>query len=306
MNAHLDWTFYKLHHQMELNPSWAVQRDLGVSGEPCLQHGDPTFPQPPNGLLCFNHTKTATRTAFVDACVNATTAGGFDGCFIDSAGVANNAGQAAYAKRCNTSTQLMEELGEGTTTLLRDLQTAVGPNKLIIAKDAFNGGSEAYVNSIFPMDTFCSCYNCDPNTWATKVFREGTTYAGVCQTQIQEAIKLGKRGQVAVLHGEVNAWLGANSTALEEDFTFALASFLIAASDSSFFGYSNGWYYNGTAWHPEYDKPLGAPTSDAAQGSGSANMTWSRGFASGTVVTLDVLAHTAAIEWAATTTNHLF
>lgn len=175
--------------------------------------------------------------------------GGFDGCFIDSAGVANDAGQAAYAQRCNTSTALMAELGKGTTMLLDDLQTAVGPTKLIIAKDDFSGGSEASVNSIMPMDTFCSCYNCDPNTWSTKVFREGMTYAGICQTQIQESIKRGKRGQVSVLHGEVNAWLGVNRTALENDFTFTLASFLIAASDSSFFGYSKGWYYNGTTWH---------------------------------------------------------
>jgi len=299
LNAHLDWTFYKLHHQMMMNPTWSVQKDFASSGDPCLQRGDPTFPQPTDGLLCVNHTKMATRTAFVSACLNATTLGGFDGCFIDSAGVANDAGQAAYAQRCNTSTALMAELGKGTTMLLDDLQTAVGPTKLIIAKDDFSGGSEASVNSIMPMDTFCSCYNCDPNTWSTKVFREGMTYAGICQTQIQESIKRGKRGQVSVLHGEVNAWLGVNRTALENDFTFTLASFLIAASDSSFFGYSKGWYYNGTTWHAAYDNPLGAPTNEAMQGSGLANMSWSRSFASGTTVELDVLAHTATIEWAA-------
>jgi hypothetical protein len=30
---------------------------------------------------------------------------------------------------------------------------------------------------------------------------------------------------------------------LHADFEFALAAFLVAASDSSFFGYSDGWYY---------------------------------------------------------------
>jgi hypothetical protein len=252
-------------------------------------------------MLCFNHSILATRTAFVDACVNATTRGGFNGCFIDSAGVGDSASQAGLAKKCHTSPELMKPVSEGIITLLNNLQAAVGSNKLIIAKDNFMGGSEEYVNSVMPMDTFCSCYSCDVNTWASTVARSGLTYAGICQTQIQEAIKLGKRGQVSVLHGEVNAMSKGNSTALAEDFTFSLAGFLIAAADSSFFGYSDKWYYNGTTWHPEYDHPLGEPTGDAIQGTGAANMTWSRSFASGTVVELDVFSYTASIKWSKST-----
>jgi hypothetical protein len=103
--------------------------------------------------------------------------------------------------------------------------------------------------------------------------------------------------KVPVLHGEVNSVLAGNATALQEDFLFSLASFLIAASDSSFFGYSAGWYYNGTTWHAEYDKPLGAPTGLAKRGEGASNMTWSRRFASGTTVRVDVLKHAASIVW---------
>ena len=91
MNAKLDWTFYKLHAAMRAHPAWAVQRAGAASGEPCTAHGDPTFPQPTGGLLCFNHSQPAVRRAFIATCVNATAStasggGGFDGCFIDSAG----------------------------------------------------------------------------------------------------------------------------------------------------------------------------------------------------------------------------
>ena len=51
--------------------------------------------------------------------------------------------------------------------------------------------------------------------------------------------------QVALLHGEVNQALlspVSQPEALAKDFEFALGAFLIAASDTAFFGYSDGWY----------------------------------------------------------------
>ena len=119
----------------------------------------------------------------------------------------------------------------------------------------------------------------------------------MCQTQLLEAIALGKRGQVVLLHGEVNAVSVNNASALELDFNFSLAAFLVAASPTAFFGYSQGWYYSGTRWHEEYDRRLGAPVALAKQGTGHDNMTWTRTFESGTSVELDVLHHTATISW---------
>ena len=91
--------------------------------------------------------------------------------------------------------------------------------------------------------------------------------------------------------------LKGNATALHEDFLFTLAAFLVAASDSAFFGYSDGWYYSGTEWHDEFDRPLGAPLANAKQGAGLLNMTWTRAFSSGTTVTLDVANHASTIVW---------
>ena len=106
---------------------------------------------------------------------------------------------------------------------------------------------------------------------------------------------------MALLHGEVNQALLSpvpQPEALAKDFEFALAAFLIAASDTAFFGYSDGWYFSGTTWHEQYDRRLGAPLGLAKQGTGSANMTWTRKFASGTTVELDVAHKAAEIRWA--------
>merc|ERR1712100_273726 len=111
----------------------------------------------------------------------------------------------------------------GTATMLAELQKAVGSDKLIVAKDSWAGGSEELVNTIFPLDTFCSCYRCDWTPTNDPAFR-GTTYSKVCQTQIQTAIRLGSRGQVVLLHGEVNKKLveQSDTDGLSSDFEFAL------------------------------------------------------------------------------------
>lgn len=287
---------------MEAHPSWAVQANGAVSGVPCREHGDPSFPQPANGMLLFNHSREDVRAAFVNACVNATKHG-FDGCFIDSAAPSTASADESYARRCNTSLAAVKAVTDGKLKVMAELQEAVGDGKMIVAKDSYTGGSENQVNTIFPLDTFCSCYTC---VWDSKhpsaSFRGSTnvTYADVCQTQILEAISLGQRGQAVLLHGEVNNALllpSPDPAALAADFKFVLAAFLVAASDSSFFGYSDGWYFNGTVWHDEYDLPLGAPSGPAVQGSGDKNMSWSRRFSSGTFVQLDVLHKTAEITW---------
>ena len=241
-NAHYDWQFFQLHEQMKTHPTWACQANGAVSGHPCHQRGDGEFPQPPNGMLLFNFSNEDTRAAFINACVNATKHG-FDGCFIDSAlsGVA--------AKFCNVTDAASNGVQAGKYQMMTELQEAVGSGRLIAAKDSFGGGSEQQVNTIFPKDTFCSCYSC-------ATYEHGD--AEHCQTQILEAIKLGQRGQVALLHGEVNAanLNPPNPAALTADFTFSLAAFLVASSDTSFFGYSYMWYFNGTTWHDEYVQPI--------------------------------------------------
>jgi hypothetical protein len=305
INAHFDWPFFAIHKQMEAHPTWPVQKGGAISGDPCLQHGDHSFPQPSDGMLLFNHSHAAVRAAFVHACVNATNHG-FDGCFIDSAAPPTASSAFGFARQCNTSVADAKAVEDGKVRVMAELQQAVGDGHMIVAKDSYGGGSEQQVNTIFPLDTFCSCYSCNWTSTHNPPFRHSSiTYADVCQTQIKEAIRLGRRGQAVLLHGEVNQQIIGGGTAAAaasqmaaDDFQFALAAFLIAASDSSFFGYSDGWYFNGTRWHAEYDRALGSPTGLAVQGAGAANMSWSRTFGSGTRVELDVLHKTAEIRWA--------
>ena len=106
------------------------------------------------------------------------------------------------------------------------------------------------------------------------------------------------RFKVSILHGEVNEYHKKNNDkeAMTNDFQFSLAAFLIVASETSFFGYSDRWYYNGTKWHDEYDLPLGKPLGLATRSPGTS--VWTREFASGTKVQINVANQKSSIQWA--------
>lgn len=290
MNAHFNWGMYRMSKAVDSEPALWVRNS---SGQACRGHGDPTFPQPTDGMLLFNMSNPDMRAIFVATAVNATRSGGrFSGVFVDGA---DSWGTAALAKLhsnrrpgtatrpfCDMSAASMADLARGNELLLIELQAALGSSRLIIAKDGghFYNDSE-YCNTEFLSDSFCSCYHCDVNAAAL---------AETCNLQLQAAILAGTRGQVALMHGEVNTDASAGS--LQQQFTFTLAAFLIAAADSSFFGFSDGWYFNGTRWHPEYDLPLGAPRGPAHFAGG----VWTREFAHA-AVRLDVAEHTANFTW---------
>jgi len=74
-----------------------------------------------------------------------------------------------------------------------------------------------------------------------------------------------------------------------------VAGFLVAAGENSFFG-CGSWYEEGDGpiWPEVFDKPLGAPMGPASV----VDNVWTRSFASGTKVTLDLNHKTASIQWA--------
>eukprot|EP01047_Picozoa_sp_COSAG01_P043096 COSAG01_NODE_3807_length_5677_cov_7.965041_5_plen_131_part_00 len=108
----------------------------------------------------------------------------------------------------------------------------------------------------------------------------------------------GLTSHLRLIAGEFNRDPSAGTP--QQQFAFTLAAFLIVASDSAFFGFSDGWcspaatpvpprswpptspfntrpraqltqnggvcisrYYNGTRWHAEYEKSLGTPLVSA-------------------------------------------
>lgn len=284
MNAKFDWNMYRMHETMLSHPEFWLRNASDPRGGPCRSHGDPTFPQPADGMLVFNTSSEPMREMFVDVCANATTqaGGSFDGCFIDSASTWRGQHAVKMGALCGLGTEEVNLLSQGSEQLLTELQDAVTSQRLIVAKDGGGDYSDsAWANTLFLSDTFCSCYSCA---------RWSSAEATMCEQQIDAARLAGKRGQVVLMHGEANKLPNANTA---EDFAFTLAAFLVAAEDSSFFGFSRGWYYNGTRWHDEYDRRLGKPLGDATKGQGGVYV---RRFAAA-VVTLNISGHHGTVDW---------
>jgi hypothetical protein len=89
----------------------------------------------------------------------------------------------------------------------------------------------------------------------------------------------------------VRGWLQYADRSLQGAET-AMANFLVAVNEYSYFGIGGGWGGPGpsacASWlheYPEYSKPLGAPFGDAAVSNGTDGQpAYSRHFASGTSV----------------------
>ncbi|EDQ85998.1 uncharacterized protein MONBRDRAFT_11402 [Monosiga brevicollis MX1] len=99
INSVLDWEMYRLHQHMLAHPEhWMYQQ----AGAPVRLRGDPTFPQPSDGMLVFNFTTAAGRQFWAQSCINMTQTGVIDGCFADRAQIGqlpgvSEADNAAYA-----------------------------------------------------------------------------------------------------------------------------------------------------------------------------------------------------------------
>ena len=84
------------------------------------------------------------------------------------------------------------------------------------------------------------------------------------------------------------------------DLTDYIAAFLIGAGEYCYLGCGH-WYAEDDdteplTWHPEYDKPLGAPKGLAQYKDG----VWTRSFAFGTMVSFDTKTNKGTVKWAQT------
>jgi hypothetical protein len=121
---------------------------------------------------------------------------------------------------------------------------------------------------------------------------------------IEAMSKAAKQGKIVIFKG----WPGFHQKDKElmkrphaelaklarERLTFPLASFLIAAGPQCYFQYTWGWNSDcGTFdWHPEFDKPLGAPKGDAKRD----GCQYTREFEHASVF-VDLKTKTARITW---------
>ena len=208
------------------------------------------------GFYVFDLSKPEVRKWWLNTCLNATKFANGDGCFCDSSQRENS------TFKPNPPEAKLKAWGEGLLNLTREVQEALGDDKLLIGKVA----NQSYVKAV--QIEFFSPSN----------------------SSIEELILGAEVGQVVQAHVPVGVKCSS-------DLTDYIAAFLIGAGEYSYFGCGH-WNVEGDdtsplTWRAEYDKPLGAPKGPAKYDNG----TWTRSFASGTEVMFDAKAKKGTIKW---------
>jgi len=242
-----------------------------------------------NKLTTFDMRKSAMRQLFVEDALYGLQNGGFDGVFIDRANFGLklkaffDVGQTSAGNQVGWDTATLESMIPAQRTLLTDLLDALTDKKMVLAKESVVAGSKDWqvANAAMVKDAFCSSYK----RASTRSFDKDT-----CLEQILFVQKVSRRPMLTQLHA---AGPGDDVAARE----FTMACFLVAAGNLSYFSYVNWdhmWDVAGVNWWPEYDKPLGEPLDVAVRD----GWRFSREFASGTQVSVDLESQTANISWA--------
>ena len=233
----------RMARQFDEHPEWALRNDDGIKVKNT------------QGYYVFDLSNSIVRKWWLDTCLNATKLANGDGCFCDSS--QHSTGQGFNPP---ISDEKMKAWGDGLLTLTKDVQSALGDDKLLIGKVP----DQPYVKAV-QIETF-SANNKSINDLMLGV----------------------KNGKVIQAHIQIRC---------TEDITNFLAAFLIGAGQYSYFG-CGAWQSTGNGtepltWKLEYDKPLGAPLSDAMY----SDRKWKREFSKGTIVEFDTLKNIGKIQW---------
>ena len=210
-----------------------------------------------HGYNVFDLSRPEVRQWWLNICLNATKFANGDGCFCDmSADEHISFVPSVPAPR-------KKAWGDGMLSLTRDVQEALGNDKLLIGKVA----DQPYVKSV-QIEFFAA------NNDSINSLMIGANVGQVMQTHVPITVPC------------------------SSDLTDYVAAFLIGAGKYSYFG-CGSWSAEGNdtlplTWRPEYDKPLGAPMGPAEYNSGM----WTRVFASGTQATFDTKTNKGTIKWA--------
>ena len=195
-------------------------------------------------------------------------------------------------------TETCESMVPAQRLLLSELTTALGEGNITLAKE--HGGTSfidwQIVNAAMTSDAFCSsyCHGCNNSVppshgWSGKDAQD-------CADSIATIANMSARGQLTQSHA-----MGPVSGPFADDArAFAMASFLIGAGNLSYFSFANWatdcWTLAGTEWWPEYDRPLGEPTSPANTRLPGKRWKFWRNFSSATVY-VDVATRVVDLVW---------
>ena len=235
----------RMARQFDEHPDWAL-RDVNGSQVKNNQ-----------GYFVFDVSKLEVRKWWLNTCLNAIMAASGDGCFCDSS-------QRVTGQHFKppVSDHKMKQWGEGLLNLTKEVQNALGSDKLLIGKVA----NQSYVKSV-----------------QIEFFRADND-------SITELMLGASVGQVMQAHVPV-------FEDCHGDLINYMAAFLIGAGKYSYFGCGH-WNATGDdieplIWHTEYDKPLGTPLGPATYSEGI----WKREFAKGTKVEFNIKKNTGTIDW---------
>ena len=187
-------------------------------------------------------------------CLNATRFSNGDGCFCDSSQSTDGTFEPPL------SPEKAKAWGEGLVALTKEVQEALGEDKLLIGKTT----DQPYVK--------CAQI-------------EFFTASNASINELMLGVKNKKFVQAHIPERCTN------------DLTDYMAAFLIGAGENCYFG-CGSWHASGNdtvpfMWHPEYDKSLREPKAPATYKDGL----WEREFMSGTEVTFDANRKKGTIMW---------
>jgi hypothetical protein len=222
--------------------------------------------------------------------------GAFNGVFVDRA----NWAEECSAGRGGWDLETCTTLVPGQRLLMQELTAALGEGNVTLAKEHAGADSIDWqvANAAMTSDTFCShyCHGCNDSvapasSWVPADYQ-------TCADSIATIANMSARGQLSQSHamGPFTGALGAEARA------FTMAAFLVGAGELSYYSYANWasgcWELAGTGWWPEYDRPLGSPTSPPNTRLPGKRWKYSRAFDSGTTVYVDVATRVVSIDWA--------
>lgn len=248
------------------------------------------------GNTVFNVQLSDMRKIFVEDALYGMASGAFNGVFIDRANWASS-------DKCvhDWGADLCQGLTKGQRKLFTELTDSLGEGNITLAKDTGGTKMEDWevANAAMTSDTFCShyCHTCNDTTNPASTW----THPGDsqdCANSIATIANMSVRGQLSQSHA-MGPFGGPFS---EEARLFTMAAFLIGAGNLSFYSYANwannSWTLDGTTWWPEYDYPIGEPTSPANMLLPGKRWKYARNFSSGTTVYVDIATRVVDIQWA--------
>jgi hypothetical protein len=238
----------RMARQLSQHPTWYLVDSNGTR----VKNGQ--------GYYAFDMSNPEVRNWWKTTCLNATKYANGDGCFCDSSQHIDSQG---FKPRL--SPQKEKAFGEGILALTKEVQEALGNDKLLIGKVP----NQPYVKAV-QIEFFVPS-----------------------NKSITELLGGAGSGQVIQAH----KGLSMKPSGCTGDLTDVIAAFLIAASENCYFGCGD-WNTSGNntdplTWRKEYDMPLGAPLAPATYSNGM----WSRQFKHGTKVTFDTSTNKGTIVW---------